>query len=165
MIKKLLGKLIAPTLLIVLAVTALPVSVQAITTWNLEKADTGMQYSEGLGYDADGNPGIAQMDYYTNPNHAIYRYKSVSGWVSEVVGEAYGGTSLAYNNGQPAMLYKNYSGSTSTLTYAKRISAENWAQETVVTGSYISSSFSLAFNSAGYPCFTYSDGYNLYHCS
>lgn len=163
MIKKLLKELTISTIIIILMTAALSNFAGAIE-WHSEPADTGKQYTEGLGYDALGQPGIAQMDYDSNPNKAVYRYKSASGWVSEVLGDAYCGPALAYNAlGQPSMLYLNSYVNPHALIYAKRISENNWAQETVATVGDYSSSYSLAFNSNNYPCFTYVDGGTLYY--
>jgi len=134
-------------------------SAGAIDTWHLEQADTGKHTAEGMGYNALGNPGIALFDDANKK--AVYCYKSASGWVSEVLGNTSCEPAIAYNAGQPSMLYLDSSVSPHALIYAKRNSANNWEKETVATVSGYSCDFSLAFNSNNYPCFTYATGGTL----
>ncbi len=158
MIKRLLKIFTVSAAMVILTIMALSIPAGANVTWHSEQADTGRRYPEGLGYDASGNPSIVQMDYYSTPYQALYRYRTSAGWVSETIGEASKAPVLAFNNsGQPSVIYVRYANSTYTLIYAKRTATNTWQEITVdsISQGYIDSQYSLAFNSSGNPCVSY----------
>jgi hypothetical protein len=169
--KKLLKGLILSVLFCVLTASALTEHAEALVTWHTETADTGRQYTGEMGYDAAGYPGFAQIDYYgplsTDRNgYAYYRHKTPAGWVSEAIGPAYGiFPRLAFDSGQPAMLYNEPGETSDSLIYAKRSSDGIWTKTAIASYKYGTDALSLKFNSAGQPCATYSISGTLYYAT
>ncbi len=164
MIKQCIKLLVLSLLLFTFGTMVFPSSTWASTTWFTEQADNkSMAYPGGLGYDANENPGILQMDF--NNEKVVYRYKSSAGnWVSEEIASSiYGNTSLAYdNNGSPVALYLNKDVTPNIISYATRSSDGSWSSQQVASGTNIPYNISLAVNSSGQPAFAYVDGDSLY---
>lgn len=164
MIKQCIKLLVLSLLLFTFGTMVFPSSTWASTTWFTEQADNkSMAYPGGLGYDANENPGILQMDF--NNEKVVYRYKSSAGnWVSEEIASSiYGNTSLAYdNNGSPVALYLNKDVTPNIIYYATRSSDGSWSSQQVASGTNIPYNISLAVNSSGQPAFAYVDGDSLY---
>ncbi|NLM61713.1 MAG: hypothetical protein GX193_06500, partial [Clostridiales bacterium] len=154
-------KLTLIAVMVLLSVMAFSNFAGAIETWHSEIAATGDYYIQDLGFDSAGRPGFVQFNY--DSTKAYYRYKSESGWVSELISDKVNREPvLAYDSsGQPAVLFLRWEGSPQAdkLILSRRTADDTWVEMTVDAIEWsngdIGFRYSLAFDTSGRPCVSY----------
>lgn len=152
-----LKKLTLFAAMVTLSVLALSLFAGAIETWHIATVATGDYYIQDLGFDSNGRPGFVQWNYGSST--AYYRYKSESGWVSELISNKINQAPvLAYNSsGQPTVLFLRKEGDSAAptylLIYARRTAVNTWVESEVDkvawSQGYIEDQYSLAYDNTG----------------